>query len=65
MNMDTLISKFSTRLSLFLIRLLKEPDVIYLMMSYLSEADLINFECEEEVKIFGTKCRINNQKIYY
>ena len=58
MNMDSLNSKFSTSLSLFLIRLLEETDVIYLIMSYRTEADLIDFKCEEEVKIFSTKCRI-------
>ena len=65
MNRDTLNSKFSTNLSLFLIGLFEGSALIYLKMSHLSEVDLIDFKCEEEVKIFGTKWRVNNQKIYY
>ena len=63
-NRDTLNSQFSTNLSLYLISLLEEPVVIYLITSHLSEVDLIGFKCEEQVKIFDTNFRVNNQKIY-
>ena len=64
-NIDTLNSKLSTNLSLFLISLLEEPVKLYLIMSHLSEVDMIGFKCEEQVKIFDTKWMVNNQKIYH
>ena len=61
-NRDTLNSKFSTNLSLFLISLLEELDAIYLIMSHQSDVDLIDFKCDEDAKIFWCKMQSKQSK---